>query len=134
MDVTGPDANGVATATINYTFPTWLSGSNRALSLYLGATQVAFSNPVNSTGTWIRNVSVACMRPGAYTLTTYATSCQKWNQGGYSATDARAVQAGSKPTLSLTLDGPDATAHATATINFDFPNTSSYTQREVSLW
>src|ERR1051326_3756543 len=133
LAITGPDAMGNATASITYGFPSWVG--DRRVALFLDGNYYTDALVGTASGTMNVAISTACFRREVtHTYEAIATSCSRWNDPNYVATDTKSLSVSTAASVSLAVTATDPDGNVTATIGYSFPNTNSSSQRAVALF
>lgn len=131
VSVDNPAINGRATVTVNYQFPNTRdnTGQRELWATVNGQTYTTGSLPIS--GTWTFTLATDCWTTGSYALTAFARACGRADSIASSSDN---VTVNTKPTVSLSYDGPDLNGNGTVTINYAFPNTFHDTHRQMTFY
>src|ERR1051326_7928571 len=122
LAITGPDAMGNATASITYGFPSWVG--DRRVALFLDGNYYTDALVGTASGTMNVAISTACFRrEGPHTYEAIATSCSRWNDPNYVATDTKSLSVSTAASVSLAVTATDPDGNVTATLGYSFPTT-----------
>ena len=132
--ITELDTLGHSNAAIGFNFPNTSGSSQRAISLWHEGVQLFYTEPSAQSGTVNIPINTACWRTGTHALEAELTACKKWDDPDYAANQIATIERSTKPTLTMSIVGPDAAGQATAELDYTFPNTDTANRRAVSLW
>ena len=130
----GPDGHGRGWVRVDYHFPNTATPDQRKLDHGIifangnggiGGTHFAPERQ----GAWVFPFDMRCLPSAEYQHEVIARRC---NASEVSARDA--VTLDSKPTVSLSADGPDADGQITLNVTYGFPETDQPSQRTVHAW
>lgn len=124
-----PDAEGNGTVTINYAFPNTSSASQRRVIRSIegpGFISNAAITPDQQSGTWTFPWAVSCWQSGQWTFAAIAEMCN-----GETTRDEKEITTDHKPTVSVAVE--EVSGDRYAVVSYDFPQTSSATQRMLHL-
>src|ERR1051326_2362097 len=122
-----------ATASITYGFPSWVG--DRRVALFLDGNYYTDALVGTASGTMNVAISTACFRREVtHTYEAIATSCSRWNDPNYVATDTKSLSVSTEASVPLAVTAPDPDGNVPATIGYSFPNTNSSSQRAVALF
>ncbi len=128
---TDPDPLGKIDVSIAYDFPNTSSHMQRRIWFQVDqVNKLTNFYPTTPAGTWNFQYDLSCLPPGPHELTAWVESCGKW-ETGYIDSAEQNVQIGAPEAnvnLSQATDGS-----WDAIVNYDFPQTSSFSQRYLRL-
>jgi RHS repeat-associated protein len=129
IEYLGPDETGDGTAKVTYSFPNMTSASKRQLELKIdGNIWTSFGTPQQS-GVWEGDVNTTCWTNGSHTLEARATSlCNP----PLTTPASTSVPVNTTPSVSIEYV-QDAMGNGTISVPYNFPNTSSPSQRQLNL-
>ncbi|HEV8436077.1 MAG TPA: DUF6531 domain-containing protein, partial [Thermoanaerobaculia bacterium] len=120
-NVTIDPVTATGTVTVNYNFPNSIPANDD-----VHVDGMCDFKPAQKSGTYVCNFSTECWPTGSRDITGTGSSCT-----GDFTTAKTTVSVNSKPTVTLTDNGPDQNGDELFTVGWTFPNTTSHLDRAV---
>ncbi|HEX2122335.1 MAG TPA: hypothetical protein VHL59_11890, partial [Thermoanaerobaculia bacterium] len=137
-NVSGPDAAGTGTLSVDYEFPNTASSTQRDLKLYLdGASYpdyIARATAPARTGTWVVPLDYNCWSSGVHDFRIVAEACLPSSDPSFRTTADATVTIDGAPTVSVAFTGPDAAGNGTLSVDYTFPPTSASSARHITVY
>ncbi len=125
----GPAETGYGVLSATYSFPNTNDPSQRQLTLLLDGNTSGSIGAAQSGGVWVFELNTSCWPTGTHTLAVKATSC---GNPDLSNTGSTSVTINTKPNVSISYSH-DAEGLGLLKVPYEFPNTSSSSQRQLNL-
>jgi RHS repeat-associated protein len=136
VGVSGPDATGLATLSVPFSFENTAIAGDRRIDVFVdGVATFAFS-PEEVAGTWTKEIDTACWEQGAHEITAVAVACNKASDPAYRTEATTKLTVDHTPRVSVSLAPEDPAAPSgrqIVTVGFGFPQTQNAAQRRVRV-
>jgi RHS repeat-associated protein len=119
---------------IGYSFPNTDGPQQRTVHLVSDDSLVASISPTEASGIWTLPFNFTCLRGGSHYVKARAVACNGWSKADFERwSNAVTADIVSRPTANPTYSGPDEFGHGTLTVDYNFPNTDSASQRAINV-